>query len=119
MFSSDIRIGVHCIRKGQRQGGKKRNSLRIFLGFVFQNPKCLEEHREFLEGGNKKGMKCMDMQSPGVTWRIISLLLLEKEGGRETYELRRREEQPLFPGIVSREAITSPQPPELCGQGDI
>lgn len=33
---------------------KKRNSLRILLDFVFQNPKHLEEHREVLEGGKKE-----------------------------------------------------------------
>ena len=51
------------IASGEVEGKeRKRNSLRIFLDFVFQNPKYLEEHREFIEGG-KKGIKFMDIKS--------------------------------------------------------
>ena len=43
------------IASGEARGKEnKRNSLRILLDFVFQNPKHLEEHRELLEGGKKE-----------------------------------------------------------------
>lgn len=64
------------IPPGETYGNEKnRNSLRIFLDFVLPNPQHFEEHREFLEGGERN-----EIYGHAESWRNMENYLSRATG---------------------------------------
>lgn len=88
-----IRIGVHCIKRGN-VARRKREIAWEYFWILFSNPKLLEEHREFSEGDKKE----WDVS----TWRILKkhariyLPRAVRKGERDLWILGDGEARPCF-----------------------